>query len=85
MSGAKLPLWVLAHVKLCSRGSGLQNPLGITGRANTHRGGFSLEKKLIRNELRSSLKDKSLSNLMKIAMESPGRPTDSNLKEVIDV
>ena len=40
--------------------------------------------KLIKTCLRSSLNDKSLSNLMKIALESPDELTDSHL-EVVDV
>ena len=41
--------------------------------------------KLIKSCLRSSLNDKSLSNLMKIALESPDELTDSHLEEVVDV
>ena len=41
--------------------------------------------KLIKTHLRSSLNVKSLSNLMKIALESPDELTDSNFEEVIDV
>ena len=41
--------------------------------------------KLIKICLRSSLNDKSLSNLMKIALESPDELTDSHLEEVVDV
>ena len=41
--------------------------------------------KLIKTRLRSSLNDKSLSNLMKIALESPDELTDSHLEEVVDV
>ena len=40
--------------------------------------------KLIKTRL-SSLNDKSLSNLMKIALESPVELTDSNLEEIIDI
>ena len=40
--------------------------------------------KLIKTCL-SSLNDKSLSNLMKIALESPVELTDSHLEEVVDV
>ena len=40
--------------------------------------------KLIKTRLRSSLNDKSLSNLMKIALESPDELTDSHL-EVVNV
>ena len=42
--------------------------------------------KLIKTRLRSSLNDKSLSNLMKIALESPDHElTDSHLEEVVNV
>ena len=41
--------------------------------------------KLIKIRLRSSLNDKSLSNLMKIALESPDKLTDSHLEEVVNV
>ena len=41
--------------------------------------------KLIKTHLRSSLNDKSLSNLMKIALESPDDLTDSHLEEVVNV
>ena len=41
--------------------------------------------KLIKTRLRSSLNDKSLSNLMKIALESPDELTDSHLEEVANV
>ena len=41
--------------------------------------------KLIKTRLRSSLNDKSLSHLMKIAIESPAELTDSHLEEVVDV
>ena len=41
--------------------------------------------KLIKIRLRSSLNDKSLSHLMKIAIESPAELTDSQLEEVVDV
>ena len=41
--------------------------------------------KLIKTHLRSSLNDKSLSNLMKIALESPDELTDSHLEEVANV
>ena len=40
---------------------------------------------LIKTRLRSSLNDKSLSHLMKIAIESPAELTDSHLEEVVDV
>ena len=45
---------------------------------------FSLMK-LIKTRLRSSLNDKSLSNLMKVALESPDELTDSHLEEVVNV
>ena len=41
--------------------------------------------KLIKTRLRSSLNDKSLSNLMKIALESPDELTGSHLEEVVNV
>ena len=41
--------------------------------------------KLIKTRLRSSLNDKSLSDLMKIALESPDELTDSHLEEVVNV
>ena len=41
--------------------------------------------KLIKTCLRSSLNDKSLSNLMKIALESPDELTDSHIEEVVNV
>ena len=41
--------------------------------------------KLIKTRLRSSLNDKSLSHLMKIAIESPAELTDSHLEVVVDV
>ena len=41
--------------------------------------------KLIKTRLRSSLNDKSLSNLLKIALESPDELTDSHLEEVVNV
>ena len=41
--------------------------------------------KLIKTRLRSRLNDKSLSNLMKIALESPDELTDSHLEEVVNV
>ena len=40
--------------------------------------------KLIKTRLRNSLNDKSLSNLIKKALESPDKLTDSHL-EVVDV
>ena len=40
---------------------------------------------LNKTRLRSSLNDKSLSNLMKIALESPVELTDSHLEETVDV
>ena len=39
--------------------------------------------KLIKTPLRSSLNDKSLSHLMKIAIESPAELTDSHLKKLL--
>ena len=41
--------------------------------------------KLIKTYLRSSLNDKSLSNLMKIALESPVELTGSHLEEIVDI
>ena len=41
--------------------------------------------KLIKTRLRSSLKDTSLSHLMKIAIESPNVLTDSDLEEIVEV
>ena len=41
--------------------------------------------KLIKTRLRSSLNDKSHSNFMKIALESPDELTDSHLEEVVNV
>ena len=41
--------------------------------------------KLIKTRLRSSLSDKSLSNLMKIAIESPTELSNSNLEEIVDI
>ena len=41
--------------------------------------------KLIKTRLRSSLNDKSLSHLMKIAIESPAELTDSHLEEIVNV
>ena len=41
--------------------------------------------KLIKTRLRSSLNDKSLSHLMRIAIESPAEITDNHLEEVVDV
>ena len=41
--------------------------------------------KLIKTRLRSSLKDTSLSHLMKIAIESPDELTDSDLDEIVEV
>ena len=40
--------------------------------------------KLIKTQLRSCLSVKSLSNLMKIAIESPDQLTDQDLEQVID-
>ena len=44
-----------------------------------------LQMKLIITRLRSCLSDKSLSNLMKIAIESPDQLTDQDLEQVIDI
>ena len=41
--------------------------------------------KLIKTRLRSSLNDKILSNLMKIALEFPVELMDSYLEEIVDV
>ena len=41
--------------------------------------------KLIKTCLRSSLNNKGLSNLMKIALESPVEVTDGHLEETVDV
>jgi len=41
--------------------------------------------KLIKTRLRSCLNDRSLSNLMKIALESLAELTDSNLEGIVDV
>ena len=41
--------------------------------------------KLIKTRLRSSLNDKILSNLMKIALESPVELMGSYLEEIVDV
>ena len=41
--------------------------------------------KLIKTQLRSCLSVKSLSNLMKIAIESPDQLTDQDLEQVIDI
>ena len=41
--------------------------------------------KLIKTRLHSSLKDTSLSHLMKIAIESPDELTDSDLDEIVEV
>jgi hypothetical protein len=40
--------------------------------------------KLIETSLQSSLNDKGLSNLMKIAIESPAELTDIHLEEIVD-
>ena len=40
---------------------------------------------LIETPLQSSLKDKSISHLMKVAMECSAEQTDNNLEVVIDV
>ena len=41
--------------------------------------------KLIKNRLCNRLTERSLSNLMKIVIESPEKFTDSNLEEIVDV
>ena len=41
--------------------------------------------KLIKNYLRNRLTDLSLSNLMKIVIESPEKLTDSDLEEIVDM
>ena len=41
--------------------------------------------KLIKDRLRSRLTELSLSNLMKIAIESPEKLTDSDLEEIVEV
>ena len=41
--------------------------------------------KLIKTRLCSSLTDKNLSNLMKIAIEAPDELTDNDLQQIIDV
>ena len=41
--------------------------------------------KLNKTWLRSTLNDKNLSNLMKIALESPVELTDIHLKDIVDV
>ena len=41
--------------------------------------------KLIKNRLRNRLTELSLSNLMKIVIESPEKLTDSDLEEIADV
>ena len=41
--------------------------------------------KLIETCLRSNLNNKNLSNLMKIALESPVEITDGHLEEIVDV
>ena len=43
------------------------------------------EMKLYKTQLRSTLSDKNLSNLMKIALESPVEQTGSDLEEIVDV
>ena len=44
-----------------------------------------LDMQLIKNRLRYRLTDLSLSNLMKIVVESPEKLTDSDLEEIVDV
>ena len=41
--------------------------------------------KSIKTRLRSSLNERNLSHLMKIAIESPGELTHSHLEEVVDI
>ena len=41
--------------------------------------------KLIKNRLRNHLSELSLSNLMKIVIESPEKLTDSDLEEIVDM
>ena len=41
--------------------------------------------KLVKNRLRNRLTELSLSNLMKIVIESPEKLTDSDLEEIADV
>ena len=41
--------------------------------------------KLIKTRLRSSLSEKNLSNLMKIAIESPAQLIDNQLEEIVDI
>ena len=41
--------------------------------------------KLIKNRLCNHLRELSLSNLMKIVIESPEKLTDSDLEEIVDV
>ena len=41
--------------------------------------------KLIKNRLHNRLTELSLSNLMKIVIESPENLTDSDLEEIVDV
>ena len=41
--------------------------------------------KLIKNRIRKRLTELSLSNLMKIVIESPTKLTDSDLEEIVDV
>ena len=46
---------------------------------------MSLEAISFKTRLRSSLNDKSLSHLMKIAIESPAELTDNHLEEIVNV
>ena len=41
--------------------------------------------KLIKTRLRSSLSERNLSNLMKIAIESPAQLIDNQLEEIVDI
>ena len=43
------------------------------------------DKKLIMNHLHNRLTELSLSNLIKIVIESPEKLTDSDLEEIVDV
>ena len=43
-----------------------------------------LQMKLIKTRLRNRLGERSLSSLMKIAVESPDKLSDNNLEEIVD-
>ena len=45
----------------------------------------SLDMKLIKNRLHNHFTELSLSNLMKIVIESPEKLTDNDLEEIVDV